>query len=251
MESKVFGILVVARRQQQGFVSGECEFLKQLSEHVALAAQQSELHGALQAAYDDLRQTQQAVMQHERLRALGQMASGIGHDINNAISPITLYTESLLETEPCLSAKARSYLETIQHATEDVAQTVGRMREFYRQRETQVTLLPVDLNKLIQPVIDLSRARWDDMPQQRGVTVHLGTDLETSLPIVMGIESEIREALINLIFNAVDAMPDGGINTSENTSGSHGCPHRSGRFRSRHGRTNAEPMHGTVLHDQG
>ena len=54
---------------------------------MALAAHQAQLYGALQQAYDDLRQTQQAVMQQERLRALGQMASGIAHDINNAISP--------------------------------------------------------------------------------------------------------------------------------------------------------------------
>ena len=66
---------------------------------MALAAQQAQLYGALQTAYDDLRQTQQAVMQQERLRALGQMASGIAHDINNAISPVSLYTDSLLERE--------------------------------------------------------------------------------------------------------------------------------------------------------
>ncbi|HKX40255.1 MAG TPA: PAS domain S-box protein, partial [Burkholderiaceae bacterium] len=87
-ESRVFGILVVARAQPDSFSSSDCEFLRQLSAHVALAAQQAELHGALQQAYDDLRQSQQTVMQQERLRALGQMASGIAHDINNAISPV-------------------------------------------------------------------------------------------------------------------------------------------------------------------
>ena len=64
------------------------------------------------------------------------MASGVAHDINNAISPIALYTESLLEREPGLSTRARSYLETIQRAIRDVAQTVARMREFYRPRES-------------------------------------------------------------------------------------------------------------------
>ena len=72
-----------------------------------------------------LRQAQQAVIQQERLRALGQMASGIAHDINNAISPIALYTESLLEREPDLSERARDHLTTIQRAIDDVAQTVG------------------------------------------------------------------------------------------------------------------------------
>jgi len=212
-ESKIFGLLVAARNEPQSFSSGECEFLRQLSEHVALAAHQTQLYEALHQAYDDLRQTQQAVMQQERLRALGQMASGIAHDINNAISPVALYTESLLENERGLSPRARDYLETIQHAIDDVAQTVSRMKEFYRQREPQLLLVPVQLNRLMQQVIDLSRARWSDMPQQRGVFIQMKTELEPDLPAIMGVESEIREALVNLVFNAVDAMPEGGTLT--------------------------------------
>ncbi len=210
VESKVFGVLIAARRQAHGFSSGECEFLRQASEHVALAAHQAQLYSALQQAYDDLRQTQKAVMQQERLLALGQMASGIAHDINNAISPVSLYTESLLEKEPGLSPGARSQLETIQRAIDDVAQTVARMREFYRQREPQMTLLPVDMNAIVQQVVDLTRARWSDMAQQRGIAIETRTELAPDLPSVMGADNEIREALTNLIFNAVDAMPKGG-----------------------------------------
>jgi PAS domain S-box-containing protein len=213
VESKVFGLMIAARRGPRSFSSGECEFLKQVTEHVALASHQSQLYEALQKAYEDLRQTQQAIMQQERLRALGQMASGIAHDINNAISPVALYTESLLEDEPNLSAKARGYLTTIQHAIEDVGQTVSRMREFYRQREPQLTLTPVQLNRVVEQVADLTRARWSDMPQQRGVAIELQRDLADDLPAIAGVESEIREALINLVFNAVDAMPEGGTLT--------------------------------------
>jgi PAS domain S-box-containing protein len=210
VESKVFGVLIAAREQAHSFSSGECEFLKQVSEHVALAAHQAQLYGALQRAYEDLRQSQKAVMQQERLSALGQMASGIAHDINNAISPVALYTESLLEREPGLSPQARGQLETIQRAIEDVAQTVARMREFYRQREPQMTLLAVDLNGLVLQVVELTRARWSDMAQQRGIVIEMRTELASELPAIMGAEHEIREALINLIFNAVDAMPQGG-----------------------------------------
>ena len=114
----------------------------------------------LQQAYDDLRRTQLAITQQERLRALGQMASGIAHDINNAISPASLYVESLLEREPGLSEKSRSYLTTIQRAIDDVAQTVRRLREFYREREPQLMLTPVDLNKSAEQVAELTRAHW-------------------------------------------------------------------------------------------
>jgi PAS domain S-box-containing protein len=213
VESKVFGVLLAARRQDHSFSSADCEFLRQLSEQVALAAHQAQLYGTLQQAYDDLRQTQHTVMQQERLRALGQMASGIAHDINNAISPVTLYTESLLEREPNLSERARDYLTTIQRAIEDVAGTVAGMREFYRQREPQLVLAPIDLNLMVQQVIDLTRARWSDLPQQRGIMIKLQTELMPDLPNIMGAQGEIRDALTNLVFNAVDAMPEGGTLT--------------------------------------
>jgi CheY-like chemotaxis protein len=153
------------------------------------------------------------MMQQERLRALGQMASGIAHDINNAISPVALYTESLLEREPHLTERGRGYLVTIARAIDDVAATVARMREFYRQREPRTLATPVQLNALVQQVMDLTRARWSDMPQQRGIVIQLETRLASNLPAILGMENEVREALINLVFNAVDAMPGGGLLT--------------------------------------
>lgn len=213
VETKVFGVLVVARRNANAFSNPDGEFVRQLSEHVALAAHQTQIHSALQEAYTELRQTQQSILQQERLRALGQMASGMAHDINNAISPVALYTQSLLEREPNLSQRAREQLTTIQNAVEDVTQTVARMREFYRQREPQLTLVPIDFNHLVQQVLDLTHARWSDMPQERGLVIRLETKFASDLPIVMGADAEIRDALTNLIINAVDAMSEGGVLT--------------------------------------
>jgi signal transduction histidine kinase/ActR/RegA family two-component response regulator len=213
VEASVFGILLAARRAKESFSSGDCEFLHQLSGHVALAAHQSRLHGALRQAYDELRQSQSTALQQERLRALGQMASGIAHDINNALSPVSIYTESLLEREPNLSARARSSLEVIQRAVDGVAATVARMREFYRPREPQMTLTEVDLNDLIEQVLELTHAKWSALPQQSGASIELRKEFATDLPVIRGAEGEIRDALTNLIFNAVDAMPKGGTLT--------------------------------------
>jgi signal transduction histidine kinase len=210
VESRVFGAMICARRAPDAFSSGECEFLQQVSEHTALAAHQAQLYSALQQAYDDLRQTQQQIMQQERLRALGQMASGIAHDINNAISPMALYTEALLEHEKSLSERGRKQLQIIQRAVDDVAQTVARMGEFYRFREPEVALAPLDLNLLAEQVVDLTRARWSDMAQQRGAAIDLKLELDPKLPRIAGVQSQIRDALVNLVFNAVDAMPQGG-----------------------------------------
>lgn len=210
VQKRVFGVLIVGRRAVEAFNSTDCEFLRHLSEHIALASHQAQLYGALQQAYDDVRQSQHAILQQERLRALGQMASGIAHDINNAISPIALYTESLLEREPGLSNRTRTCLVTIQRAIEDVAETVSRMRDFYRVRAPEMSLTRVSLNRLIEQVVESTRARWSDLPMQKGVVITMQPNLAPDLPDIMGSETEIRDALTNLVFNAVDAMPEGG-----------------------------------------
>ncbi|HEV8331882.1 MAG TPA: ATP-binding protein [Steroidobacteraceae bacterium] len=213
VESHVFGVLLAARDEADSFSSGDCEFLRQLSEHVALAAHQVELYTKLQQAYEDLRESQDTILQQERLRALGQMASGIAHDINNAISPVTLYTDALLEQETQMSAHSRDYLRIIRRAIDDVGQTVARMREFYRQRERPSDLAPLELNPLVNQVLALTSARWRDLPQERGIVIDVRTVLASGLPRILGTESDIRDALTNLIFNAVDAMPEGGTLT--------------------------------------
>jgi signal transduction histidine kinase/DNA-binding response OmpR family regulator len=213
VDERTFGVVIAGRNPGRAFSDADVEYLVQLSEHVALAASQARLHGELRRAYDDLHRTQQIVLQQERLRALGEMASGIAHDINNAISPVALYTESLLEKEPGLSPRARGHLETIQRAIDDVAETVARLRQFYRPRDAQAEGAPMDINQLVRQVVDLTRARWRDMAQQAGVVIEVETALKDDLPRVLAPEGEIREALTNLVFNAVDAMPVGGTLT--------------------------------------
>jgi signal transduction histidine kinase/ActR/RegA family two-component response regulator len=210
VENKVFGFLLVARNEVDAFSNEEREFLKTLSEHVSLAAHQARLQQKLQTAYDELRANQQTTLQEERLRALGQMASGIAHDINNALSPIVGYTDMLLQFETSLREPAKEHLKSIRMAGEDIANTVASMREFYRKRGAGEPLMPVQLNRLVEQVVDLTRPRWKDIPQEHGTMLEMHTDLQEDIPAVTGSESEIRQALMNLVFNAVDAMPQGG-----------------------------------------
>ena len=171
---------------------------------------QVRLTEGMQKAYEELRRTQQSVVQQERLRALGQMASGVAHDINNALSPIVAYSEMLKTMLTELEETPRRYLETIHKSSEDIAQIVARMREFYRRRGGTEFLRQLNINQTIEEVIDLTRPRWRDLPQRHGVVVQIERELDPKLPTLLSDASELREALTNLVFNAVDALPQGG-----------------------------------------
>jgi len=167
----------------------------------------------LQKAYEELRRTQQVVVQQERLRALGQMASGIAHDVNNALSPILAYSDILLMSLPDLEEQPRHYLEIIKQSGEDIERIVARMREFYRRRSASEPLVETDLNQTVRDAIELTRPRWRDMSQRDGISIQLKPELEADLPRLFCDPSELREGLINLVFNAVDALPTGGTIT--------------------------------------
>jgi signal transduction histidine kinase len=219
VDGKLFGTLVVSRLAE-GFTPSECEFLHMLSEHMSLATHQAQLHAELERAYNDLQKTQQTVMQQERLRALGQMASGIAHDINNALSPIVGFADLLVRGETALSPNGKKYLQYIKTAGDDITHIVARLREFYRQRDSKEALQSLNLNDIARQVIDMTRPRWRDIPQSRGVMVEMRTDFDANLASLVGIESELREALTNLIMNAVDAIPTGGTITVRTRVGS-------------------------------
>lgn len=175
-----------------------------------LRARNAELGSALA----ELKQTQQRVIRQERLRALGQMASGVAHDFNNALVPILGFSE-LLQLSPGILAdreKALSYVGMIHTAAGDAAKVVSRLRQFYRKQEPGEAFGEVDVAKLVAQTITLTRPRWKEQAQADGVTIHVEPELG-AVPPVLGDESELREVLTNLIFNAVDAMPADGMIT--------------------------------------
>jgi signal transduction histidine kinase len=131
------------------------------------------------------------------------MASGIVHDGNNALVPIVAYAEVLQEHS---DAKVRQMAEQMQSALDDLTHIINRLRAFYRPRDPQEELEPVDLNEAVRQVADLTKPRWYDIPQREGITIDLRMALDETLPPIAGVGAEIREALTNLIFNAVDAI---------------------------------------------
>ena len=180
----------------------------------ALEIRNRELHTRnkeLQCALADLKDAQQRVIQQERLTALGQMASGVAHDFNNALVPILGFSELLQISPNALDdrERAKSYISMIHTAAGDAANVVSRLRQFYRKQQEGDLFDAVDAGKLVTQVITLTQPKWKGQMQAAGVMIDIVKELG-DVPPVRGDESALREVLTNLIFNAVDAMPMGG-----------------------------------------
>ncbi len=168
----------------------------------------------LEQALTELQRTQQQVIQQERLHALGQMASGVAHDFNNALSPILGFSDLLLTRPEALEDRqtVTRYLRMINMAAQDGAAVVTRMREFYRNRDESETFTPVNIDELVGEAILLTQPSWKEEAQAKGVGISVETDLQ-GVPPLSGSQSQLREVLTNLILNAVGAMPEGGTIT--------------------------------------
>jgi PAS domain S-box-containing protein len=194
-----------------GSVAGIAAIVRDISARKRAEQGVLEINRRLRAALADLEVAQQQIVQQERLRALGTMASGIAHDFNNALAPVLGYSELLLHVPGSLDdkEKLRTYLHLIHTGAQDAVSVVRRLREFYRQRDDDEVLAPVDLHAVVEEAISLTQPRWKNQAQGSGRTIRVQTALQP-VPLVLGNAAELREALTNLIFNAVDALPSGG-----------------------------------------
>ncbi|MHB1390981.1 MAG: PAS domain S-box protein [Thermoleophilia bacterium] len=145
--------------------------------------------------------------QSERLRALGEMAGGVAHDFNNFLTVIMGNSQLLLAGNDG-SPDTTESLEAILRAATDAAETVRRIQEFTRVRATR-KFTTVDINKVINHSIEVARPRWRDESESRGVRINVQAEL-AEVPPVNGNTSELAEVVLNLLINAVDALPEGG-----------------------------------------
>ena len=149
---------------------------------------------------------EEQLFQNEKLRALAEMASGVAHDFNNALASILGNAQLLLFTVE--DEEAKESLRVIEKVAKDSAQTVRRLQDFTRKR-VHHELIKVDINSIIKDSIEITKPKWKDEVQSRGVRVEVVSNLE-DVPLVSGNASELREVITNLIFNAIEAMPQGG-----------------------------------------
>ena len=150
-----------------------------------------------------------------RFETLGRMTMGIAHDFNNLLSGILGYTELLKHGAPeegvepfDKKSPAYPFLRTIEKAALDGAALVNKIQQFIRQ-EKKSRFEQVDVRDLIDDCISLTRPYWYNEPRRQGIDIEMNTDM-SEVPAVLGSPPELREVFVNLLLNAVQAMPKGG-----------------------------------------
>jgi signal transduction histidine kinase/ActR/RegA family two-component response regulator len=147
--------------------------------------------------------------QIEKMSALGELASGVAHDFNNTLAGILGRAQLLLTTND--PEKIEAGLKIIIKTAKDGAKTIKRIQDFARQRRPH-DFQPVSVDQLLLDVSEITRPRWKDRAEASNVHISLELRIRSN-GLVLGDESELREVLVNMVFNAVDAMPQGGTLT--------------------------------------
>jgi len=186
----------------------ELEALSSLSTHVAIAMRNAALFEARNQALTDLQTTQEKLVQNEKLQALGELAAGVAHDFNNVLGAI-LGRAQLLKKH-LHDEKLLKHAEVIERAAVDGAETVRRIQEIGRQDATD-DFVHAPVRQLLDDVYDITLPKWKERPAHEGRPIDMHVDDEmTPGAQLIGNPHELREVLINLVHNAVDAMPEGG-----------------------------------------
>jgi PAS domain S-box-containing protein len=150
---------------------------------------------------------EQRFQQGEKMQALGVLASGVAHDFNNILGSILTRTELLLEFGKDLE-KIKSGLEIIRKTVLDGTETVNRLRHFTRRR-SESSFNRVDLNRVIRDVLEVTEPLWKHRAEEKGIRYRVQTRFG-EVPAVLGHHGELRDVVMNLVHNAVEAMPEGG-----------------------------------------
>lgn len=202
VDERVFGVIIIESAVKGIFSQGDLELVMAMAHLIGVTIANLRHDAELQRVRDQL-------IERDRLRALGELSSGVAHDFNNLLASILGHVQLLLAEnhDPGLEEGLRA----IELAALDGTATVRRLQGFARSSRSTPNSA-VNVNQIVEESLALTRPLWRDEAQSRGVVITIHTDL-TPLPSIIGDAPALRELVINLILNALDAMPEGGTIT--------------------------------------
>ncbi len=206
VKGQVIGVLSIGDQGGRTFTSEEIRLAQTFADQAALALENAGLYQRAQQAYEELSRTQAQLVRGETLRATGELAAGVAHHLNNLLAVVLGRLQLVLRN--VAQPELHRQLEPAEMAAQDAAQVVARLTRFSRYYP-ETSRATANLNELAQEVVELTRPRWQNEAQARGLRIDIGLE-RGAIPRVAADPASIREVLVNLVLNAVDALPRGG-----------------------------------------
>ncbi len=199
-KGQTIGAIEAMNKDSGPFGEQDLHLLTLMAAPAATAIENAKLYEAVRQGMRKLEETQAQLVQSAKLAAVGELAAGVAHEINNPLTSIIGFTRLLLEDIPP-DHKMRADLETIDREAGRTRRIVQTLLDFARTSDP--VLAPADLNAVVEEAVMLVCTR------SVLATVSLEKSL-SPLPLMMLDTNQIKQVLVNLLNNAVHAMPDGG-----------------------------------------
>lgn len=195
-KDRIVGVTGISSRTSREFTASDENLMIAIGRQLATTIEKIRLYDETTRAYDDLRQTQEQLLQSEKMSAVGQLISGVAHELNNPLTAILGYAQ-LLENEP-ISDRVRDFVQKMYKQAQRTHRIVQNLLSFARQRKPQKQY--VDLRRVLEDTIAL---REYDL---RMNNVAVEVEFEAPLPGVIADSHQLEQVFLNIINNAVDAM---------------------------------------------
>ncbi len=190
-----------ARSECVPFTGAEMDMLGILGRHAAVALENAALHERQREMLRRLEASQQALIQAEKMAAMGRLMATVAHEVNNPLQGVRNCLH--LAARPDLPEEERAeFLRLAQEELERLEATVRRLLDYFRPGNVQRR--PLALSEIVEKVLSLLRKRCEDQGVQVAVSI------PHDLPLVLAAPAQLQQVLLNLALNALDAMPDGG-----------------------------------------
>jgi PAS domain S-box-containing protein len=196
-KDRVIGGLVVASRSPRDFSPADVNLLIAVGSQISSAIERTLLYDQTRQAYDDLRRTQEQLLHSEKMAAVGQLISGVAHELNNPLTAILGYSQ-LLTSSAQIGPQGLEYSEKLYKQAQRTHRIVQNLLSFARQHKPE--RIPVRLNH----VLDDTLALRDYDLRMSNIKLHL--DLAEDLPLAAADPHQLQQVFLNLVNNAVDAI---------------------------------------------
>lgn len=211
-DQRLLGVInVTNRRGGKPLRPEDVDHLTSLGNQLGAAVEEVAHADQLRRAYESLKETQKQLVFSERIKAIGQMAAGVAHDFNNALSVIlgrAQFAQMRLKRGDPDLGKVLKDLDTIVRTALQGSETIKRIQDYTRIRR-DAPKAPVDLNAAVAEAVEMSRPKWQKEQGARGGRIDVRLE-RGEIPEVTGNFYELTQVVSNLVFNAVEAMPEGG-----------------------------------------